>query len=1700
MYHLSKKTIIGLCYRTLPEKPMLDATAHLSWCTSCRKSAESLGESLIRFDSWETPPLQPKVLEKILSSAAAEREQNIWWRRALRASGLMQGDSSRALRLLVTSACALSILVVGFATLMESLTSGKKVESQLIVHTPDSLLTGGTTVLAIEARSETDGVNVAGVPVSLMMDCNPYTNRNEWWAANARKERGVSISQEQKTNEDGVAIFTIKVPSLRDASTCNGYAEAEINGEKRTQSINVALSRDLKLHLSSDKPTYQPGQLIRVRGLALERGSSLPLADSPARIEFFDERGTRLSRAEGTISAQGIFSAELELSSEAALGDYRAVLSVERATTSISVKIERYTLPPFEVAVKPLATSTNGVEPFDVEVSAKYSFGEIVPSGTARLFVSYAGRSVATLEAPIKDGVAKLNVKGASWIAERAKYEGGVLSLRATVIDPASRAEEGAGAIVLTRDTLLVDLHSEARSLRLDLPAANKILLRTSRPDGSPVSAKVQVLSVDSGEVIVGKGELISELETDADGIGFVDLPPAFFGRQLAALVTDPKDNHQLWQVFPAPPVRQGSSILRCDQALLRAGQTISCDVYHASGRAVMVRALIHNIPVATALTKKTNGISQVKLTLPTGVSGLLRLEIEGASYEDATYALVAPEEGLQVSIAGNVPKKPGEEATLALRVTNDLGQPRVAAIGLALVDAAVFSRAGGVSPRQIIETIFASPGLAPELMALLFPTQELGKEGSQGHWTSQQQINARWLLSGVQDSFSPIQARSTLADDRYKLEREKSEALRFMDDSIEWMLWVLGAALVLALMVYSFTFRAVMLGALFAAPALFISAVFFDDMLEFKRDMSQLMAALTAFSVFIFTIWWVFKNRPDPLLSTQSSNNSQKILWAAGGVAFFVVGLIFIPVLSKGGYAPSYEKAVMQSAADNKPEEPSAPSAAMFDSPKVPEPTMALEAQPKMDPSNKKEAFDEDKKRHAGDEGKMGRAKGGKVETRVREDFPETLYYNAGIVTDEKGHAEVRFQVADSVTTWKVYALASDSRGFFGALEGGLEVFQEFFLDLDLPRFATVGDEFAMQVAVYNYQKDTISVSLRAETDPGATIAAAVLATPVTVKSGAVAGVLLPATLTASGDLSITITGSTATSADAVRRVVNVVPNGRETRQIFSGLALSKVDRKLGIPANALTDGRKIELTLFASSLALALDGMDQMLAEPHGCFEQVSSTTYPNALILKALKATGKSDPAIEAMALRYLRLGYQQLLPYEVPGGGFSYFGGSTQVPHLTAYALSEFTEMASLIEVDPELLLRTRMALVNYFNQSDSFGGPAQAAYITLAMVESDPNWNQKEDPQAPWDARVRQSRDTTKRAVERLAKAFSVTDSLDTYALALAANAFFATGEAKYHAEGMRLLDAIQSRGETITGEGGMIRYTAKNGSLYGSYGETATVETTALVARAFLLSGERADKAKGPLRALLSMRDSYSGTFYSTQGTILSLRALLAAAQAESGEGTVKVLVDGQDISSITFDAKTAYTVRTVDLSMAKPDSIVTIDATGASTFSADISYRLWVRYYTPWEQPAAPPIETIGESDPTLSLAVSLNKTSYRLGDIGTVTATLSRQGGSSSRGMILVELGMPPGFRLTPDALGRLESYPVKRVEQRARGVVLYIEDPGYGTNLTFQMPMVAVRGVKKVLYPRSRAYFYYQPWIESQAKPIQLNVAPK
>ncbi len=103
----------------------------------------------------------------------------------------------------------------------------------------------------------------------------------------------------------------------------------------------------------------------------------------------------------------------------------------------------------------------------------------------------------------------------------------------------------------------------------------------------------------------------------------------------------------------------------------------------------------------------------------------------------------------------------------------------------------------------------------------------------------------------------------------------------------------------------------------------------------------------------------------------------------------------------------------------------------------------------------------------------------------RLRDFFPETLLWQPSLITDERGRATLKVPFADSITTWRLTASGSSLVGRLGGVSAPLRVFQDFFVDLDLPVALTQNDEVAFPVAVYNYLKEPQTVTLTLEELP---------------------------------------------------------------------------------------------------------------------------------------------------------------------------------------------------------------------------------------------------------------------------------------------------------------------------------------------------------------------------------------------------------------------------------------------------------------------------------------------------------------------------------------------------------------------------------------------------------------------------------------
>ena len=167
----------------------------------------------------------------------------------------------------------------------------------------------------------------------------------------------------------------------------------------------------------------------------------------------------------------------------------------------------------------------------------------------------------------------------------------------------------------------------------------------------------------------------------------------------------------------------------------------------------------------------------------------------------------------------------------------------------------------------------------------------------------------------------------------------------------------------------------------------------------------------------------------------------------------------------------------------------------------------------------------------------------GATLSPRIRHDFPETLFWQPELITDDQGKVSLEIPLADSITTWRASIDGISSAGRMGSIETPITVFQDFFVDLDLPVSMSLGDEVSVPVTCYNYLKEPQDVHLH--------LAAAnwfestVQNLNIHLAANEVRSASFPIKVLRVGNHALRITAQGTKIADAVEREIRVVPTG---------------------------------------------------------------------------------------------------------------------------------------------------------------------------------------------------------------------------------------------------------------------------------------------------------------------------------------------------------------------------------------------------------------------------------------------------------------------------------------------------------------------------------------------------------------------------
>jgi uncharacterized protein YfaS (alpha-2-macroglobulin family) len=701
----------------------------------------------------------------------------------------------------------------------------------------------------------------------------------------------------------------------------------------------------------------------------------------------------------------------------------------------------------------------------------------------------------------------------------------------------------------------------------------------------------------------------------------------------------------------------------------------------------------------------------------------------------------------------------------------------------------------------------------------------------------------------------------------------------------------------------------------------------------------------------------------------------------------------------------------------------------------------------------------------------------------RVRESFPETMLWQPQLITDSNGIAELPVAFADSITTWRLTASASSKGGRLGGVSAPLRVFQDFFVDLDLPVALTQNDEVAFPVAVYNYLKTPQKVTLDLNQEDWFELVEGTTTRTLELKPGEVTGVKYRIRAKKIGSLPLLVKARGSKTSDAIRRLVEVVPDGQRKEVAFNGELKGKVTQRVVIPADAVADASKILVKVYPGVFSQVLEGTEGMLRMPNGCFEQTSSSAYPNILVVDYVKSTKAASPQILMKAEQYLNVGYQRLLTFERPGGGFDWWGRGEPLIWLSAYGLQEFNDMARVYPIDRGVIERTQRWLLKQQEPDGTWSKIGATHGVSITRMG---------DPKLLLTSYVAWSLLDSGLRLPQLEKSITyirehVKKADNAYILALAANAL-----AAWDRDDDSTLEVIQrllKKQKEVPDVKGCC-FPAGGQSLSYSRGDSLTVETTALTALAMLKTRQFAPVVNKTLAYLVKMKNP-SGTWGSTQATILALKALVrgAGGTGPKGEASFTILVNGKKAAEGKVTEKDADVMRLFDLKehTRAGENEVTLEVKG----DTGLMYQVVGRHYEPWSK--APPAE------PVLDVRVDYDRTKLSTADLLRAKATL-KYNGKVPTYQVIVDLPIPPGFTADPGDFGELVgAKKIERFSMTSRQVILYLGDIKPGDVRVFEYglkPKFPLRAKS----PSAVAYEYYTPAHRAESKPVELTVVEK
>lgn len=671
------------------------------------------------------------------------------------------------------------------------------------------------------------------------------------------------------------------------------------------------------------------------------------------------------------------------------------------------------------------------------------------------------------------------------------------------------------------------------------------------------------------------------------------------------------------------------------------------------------------------------------------------------------------------------------------------------------------------------------------------------------------------------------------------------------------------------------------------------------------------------------------------------------------------------------------------------------------------------------------------------------------------RTDFRSTIYWNPSVQVDNSGKAKVSFYNSDDISSFRTTVEGIGNDGSIGRAEKTFFTQMPFSLTTKIPTEVVTQDIVSIPLTLKNNTSASVSGLLDIVAPKGLELLTNIPKLH-TLAAGKTTTIYLQYRVKEKiSEGNFEISYKACGMKDAFSQNLKVVPKGFPASASFSG---DKGESEYVVDMRNVVKGSvKVKLTAFPSVVSDLLTGVDGILREPGGCFEQTSMSSYPNAMVMDYLKTSDTKDEKLLAYAGGMLDRGYKRLITFETKQKGYEWFGQAPGHQGLTAYGLMQFNDLKKVYEgVDQKMIDRTAEWILS---QKDGKGGfkrnsyalhdfgsisdDVMNGYIVYALAEAGYGDQLKKEAQSSFETAMK---------------------TKDPYQLAMSASAL----------QKLKDADAPKAMAELLKTQEKDGSFNGTTHSITHSTGNSLKIETTSLAILAMLKDANANRTATNKaVEYLVNSRNGY-GSFGNTQGTVLALKALTEYAKANKStpeDGAIEFYVDGKKVAERSYKA-------------GEKDAIV-LDS--LEQFIEEGKHDLKVKYVgtkNPLPHSVAVSWNTslpASDEECKVGLQTKLAAKSATQGETVRLTATISNKTNEGIPSPIAI-IGIPAGLSLQPWQLKEMQEKKMfDFYEVIGSNLVLYYRGMGPKEEKVLNIDLKAdIPGEYEA--PASSAYLYY------------------